>query len=501
MKNNTKLILEELLGLVVRIDSQSIQNKHEPSDDLLAPIVRTFIEQGNLNHVDEIRLSKRLLDKTIYFSCDHILMLHPSLSSDEALGHHFFVCHKMLLLAEMLNNLGYQISALCVSKKLVRRSKRYYFLQLTFQGNRLLYTIYNRLGDLQKEKKANQEFLKYLKYYEIEKRIELARNELFIHYNKTQEKSNLIKKKCDAILKEYGKYENKIPSFYFHVYFFFVKYVKYLNENNNEEVYNNASTALNWFRGLPFDYVPGKLIFTYVKIQYFIQKKKFSQCAVLLKEAYEFIASGSIHWFRLKEYEVLLYLHERKYDQSTRLFYETVQHKSFKTLLPHHQQKWMLFEAYTRLLIETNIANYADRKRNFSIQRFLNELPTFSKDKRAMNIPVLIAQMSLLIVRGKYVKALDRIRALEKYASRYLKKESTFRSDCFIKLLLIIPKQGFNRIAVERHSNKFYNLLVNAEIQLIDQPFEIEILPYEDLWELLLNYLSQQHHFKNTELV
>ena len=114
-----------------------------------------------------------------------------------------------------------------------------------------------------------------------------------------------------------------------------------------------------------------------------------------------------------------------------------------------------------------------------------------------MNIPLLIAQMAFLIIRGEYSKAIDRIEALEKYSSRYLKDSDTFRSNCFIKMLVVIPKQGFNQKAVERHAEKFYDRMINSEIELIVQPFEIEIMPYENLWEILMGHLSQKHHFKN----
>ena len=175
-----------------------------------------------------------------------------------------------------------------------------------------------------------------------------------------------------------------------------------------------------------------------------------------------------------------------------------MKNKAFPGMIPTDRARWHLYQAYTRLLLEAKVATLEQRKKHFSIQRFINDLPTFSKDKRAMNIPLLIAQMSFLIIRGEYSKAIDRIEALEKYSSRYLKNNDTFRSNCFIKMLVVIAKQGFNRKAVERHAKKFHDRMINSELEIIDQPFEIEIIPYEDLWQILLHHLSQKHHFQNT---
>ena len=112
-----------------------------------------------------------------------------------------------------------------------------------------------------------------------------------------------------------------------------------------------------------------------------------------------------------------------------------------------------------------------------------------------MNIPILIAQMLFFIVRRQYNHAIDRIEALEKYSSRYLRNDETFRSNCFIKMLLEIPKNSFNRLRVERAAQKYFERLIDSEVELINQPFEIEIIPYERLWAMIMNHLRADHHY------
>ncbi|MFT6807375.1 MAG: hypothetical protein ACJA01_000595 [Saprospiraceae bacterium] len=497
-KNYHKLVIEELVSLNNRIAKSKIHNNSsDPDSSFMLEMVENFDKDGNLNSLNEEKVNTRTINSLIKNTSESIILSHPGVSSKQILGRQFFLCQKQLLLAEILLNLGYLMAPLYVAEKLTRESKKYFFLQISFQAYRIIYTLYNRLGDVKSELKANKEFLNYLKYYEVEKKIELARNELFLHYNKSQEKKQNIIDKCDSILQEFSPYENIIPSFYFHNYFYFIKYVKYLNENNNELVYDNAKTAVHYFERLSFEYLPGKLIFTFVQISYCIQKRKFYEGEQLLQKAYSYVSPEMSLWFRLKENELILFFHNKEYNKCISVYFEVMKNRSLSSMIPSERAKWHLYDAYTRLLIESKVVNYQDRKKHFSIQRFLNDLPTFSKDKRAMNIPLLIAQMSFLIIRGEYSKAIDRIEALEKYSSRYLKNSDTFRSNCFIKMLVVIAKQGFNRKAVERHAKKFYDRMINSEIELIDQPFEIEIIPYENLWELLLDHLSQKHHFKN----
>lgn len=64
--------------------------------------------------------------------------------------------------------------------------------------------------------------------------------------------------------------------------------------------------------------------------------------------------------------------------------------------------------------------------------RFLNDVPIFSKDKRGMNIPILIFHILYLILTKRYNDVIDRIVRIEKYTTRYLKKDDNYRSNCFI---------------------------------------------------------------------
>ena len=110
--------------------------------------------------------------------------------------------------------------------------------------------------------------------------------------------------------------------------------------------------------------------------------------------------------------------------------------------------------------------------------------------KRQENIPILLSQILILIIDKDYDRLLSRIEAVEKYASRYLRKDQNFRSNCFIKMILEIPKRNFHRKAVERHAKKYIQKLESMPLQMADQPYEIEIIPYEHLWEYTLESLD-----------
>ena len=426
---------------------------------------------------------------------DQIVLMNKGISKSKTLGYFYYICHKLLFIAEILNLMLYKRSALFVSEKLIKIAKKYYFHQIVFQANRIIYANKGLLNDKKGEVVATKEFIKYLKFYEIEKRIEIQRNAIFSHYDISKARDQRLVEFCNEVLCEFREYENSIPSFYFHFHFYYIQHTKFLTENKHDDVYRTAIKALTYFDNLPFEYTPGKLIFTYILIIYTIQKREFNECHKLINRGYSYISDKSRHWFRLRENLVILLFHEGRYDEAVETFYSSISNQYFDSLLPMDKDRWRLYEAYVNLALESKSAIFENRRKRFGVQKFINDQPRFSKDKRAMNIPVLIAQMLFFIVRRQYNHAIDRIEALEKYTSRYLRNDETFRSNCFIKMILEIPKNSFNQLRVQRAAQKYFERLLDSEIELINQPFEIEIIPYERLWAMVMDHLRADHHY------
>ena len=107
-----------------------------------------------------------------------------------------------------------------------------------------------------------------------------------------------------------------------------------------------------------------------------------------------------------------------------------------------------------------------------------------------MNIPVLVFQIITLISKNRHDEAIARIEAVEKYRTRYLRNESSYRSNFFIKMLMTIPAQGFRKKAVVRHTTKYLTKLASASFDFANTSGDIEIIPYEDLWEMVLDTLQ-----------
>jgi tetratricopeptide (TPR) repeat protein len=221
--------------------------------------------------------------------------------------------------------------------------------------------------------------------------------------------------------------------------------------------------------------------------------RKYEEGEKVARRSQQLLEAGSFNWFKNLEYLFLLAMHTGKYQNAYEIFHEAIGHKSFDFLPENITEIWNLYRAYLHLLIDLEKVQAEPMDKQFTsfrINRFLNNMPLYSKDKRGMNIAILIVQILFYIQKGKYDTAIDRMEAIEKYCSRYLFKADTMRSYFFIKLLLVIPQASFHRKAVMRYATTHLKKLTAISSEVSHQYHKIEIIPYETLWELTLSSLG-----------
>ncbi len=122
----------------------------------------------------------------------------------------------------------------------------------------------------------------------------------------------------------------------------------------------------------------------------------------------------------------------------------------------------------------------------FRLAKFLNSTPIFSKDKRGINVGILLLHVAFLLQRRKFSEVIDRIDALNRYASRYLRHDDTFRSNCMIKLVVQMAKADFHPIKTERYTAQLRAQLDQVPLTGSGGNIEVEIIPFETLWEIML---------------
>jgi hypothetical protein len=195
---------------------------------------------------------------------------------------------------------------------------------------------------------------------------------------------------------------------------------------------------------------------------------------------------GSLNWLIFSEYYFLLCLHTDNQKMAAEIFNHVIQHPGFKNYPERSREKWRIFEAFLNYYQSSTKEN----SRHFNTNRFVNEVPIFTKDKAGYNLSIIIAQVILLIKKGDFEKVIDKADSLKLYASRYIRKEKSPRSYYFLKMLLVMIKYDFDAAKTEQIASKFYDKLKSTQLGEQHELETLEVIPYDLLWPKLLRQIN-----------
>jgi hypothetical protein len=198
--------------------------------------------------------------------------------------------------------------------------------------------------------------------------------------------------------------------------------------------------------------------------------------------------AGTFNWFRTHELHVHYCLFARRYEQALELFETAAQHPKFETLGGAVRDNWQVYGGYLHLLAALGKLDPAKVEAVVGVFRYAklsNEIEVLAKDKQGMNIPLVFLPILHHLVKGTFDSADISVEALEKYRKRYLDNDMNRRSAAFLNLLIAFAKRDYQSAAAARKIKKELEVLSKEQPQVAGQTFAVEIIPYEDLWEMM----------------
>lgn len=407
-------------------------------------------------------------------------------------------CTKYMAASEMLIYLGVRGIGIEVCQKVLKKTLHFGFTDITIRALRSLRSHSAiRVGDLNSFNNYNE----LLNYHAKMREVELKANEYYLLLMIPYVRNKAIKmdthndaKKFFYVLKPYL---DQFNSPYFHYITRYIESLIHLSINDYVKTKEVCDRAIKYFDSQPYVYKTANKSFMHQIVLCCIQLKMFEEGEEMIEKGSKIIREGTFNWYTTLNLYLTLAFHSKRYQEAYVIYNKAINHRKFKQRKDRVKERWRIFEIYLHFLVyidKIKVHHGDERFNNIKMGRFVNSVPIFSKDKRGMNIPILIIQILFTIVRKDYAKAIDRIEAIEKYCSRYLKKDDNFRSNCFIKMLLQIPIAQFHKVAIERKTTSLFQQLKGNPLQVANQPHEIEIIPYEDLWELILSFLGTKFY-------
>jgi len=189
-----------------------------------------------------------------------------------------------------------------------------------------------------------------------------------------------------------------------------------------------------------------------------------------------------------------IHSYAKNYTKLYELTYEAFSLKALKKS-PQFEQEWKIKEAYVQFLNELGLVDAKKNKKieksNFKLNKFLNEVPIYNSDKAGINVSILIIQLLWLLKNNDHNAVIDRLETMRQYTYRYLKNDETFRYNCFVKMLLQIPRANFHPFLTSKYTENLLKKLKSKQTKLYEHTIEVEIIPFEDLWEITLDMLEK----------
>jgi hypothetical protein len=399
----------------------------------------------------------------------------------------YFEAYREWAAAKILLGKQAHTAALSIIVKLLKISRKFEFTELLIDLLHTLRAYYGTIeGDPKKYKAYNKEYKEVQQRWIKESQAEELYLSLSVEYvNEKATKRELQEQAVESYLLVRAALE-KYDTYKLHLCGRLLEVSQFTVVNDYEQALEVCDRAISFFEKKTYSATVPLQVFSYQRLICYLQLQQPGPAFEAAMYCKKYVAEGDFNWFKVQEVLTLLNMHSQKYEAAAQVITNVLAHRNLERQPQNIQESWRIAEAYLYFLQKAGVLS-GEWVRDFRPARFFNEIEVFSKDKKGMNIPILFLEVLLKTVSGDRMKLVDRIEALDKYRLRYLKNQAELRrSDLFMRLLLLLPKNAFDKAVVMEKAREGLQQLHNLPLELARQPFEIEIIPYEALWKILL---------------
>jgi hypothetical protein len=410
----------------------------------------------------------------------------------------YYNAWKDLAAAKILFGKRARTSGLEVTHKVLKIAEKYEHLDLLVDALKVLRLHHGSItGDTKNFNLYNEKLKHYQEAFQAETEAEEYYCILASEYVNSKASREEVYEKAKEFGEALAPFAKKFPYARLQMLYRIIRIAGFMSINQFEEARKISQEGIEFFSNKKFEYQIAIQILLHQQLICNIQLKQYDEGKRCAEQSLSYIPQGTHNWYNHYELELKLAMHTENYQEAYSILKIIESQSNFSQLPAYQQEKWLIYRSFIHYLVilEKIRPDKEDGSfNNFRIGRFLNEVPKYSKDKEGLNIPILVIQILFLILKKRYDETIDRIENIEKYCYRYLRKDHTYRSNCFIKMLLQIPISGFHRAGVQRRAATYLKKLNNTSLEASNQAHDIEIIPYETLWEFALDSLENKFY-------
>lgn len=434
------------------------------------------------------RFRKRLLN-TFFF-------LDPNLSQLSGRTAALYSCRRNLALVHILTINGATETALTEALQIQNMAIRFGFPEMVVSSALIIREIYAGLNDEKNFSRQDKLIEEYEAIRHAEQRSEQHIQSIRLFYRSFEaekhDKLSEISAKCDELLQLSEKYS--APLIHFNAFEAWM--LRFELEGDFAAAADVAEQAEDFLKKQTTHYDDDKLkLFTIGRLRAALHNRDFKKGRAFAESAFRLIRPHDPERLQLMEFYLLLSIHTDSILHAFAVYREAVEHKQFQFAPEAEQDKWRIFTPYMHLLMELRPVQQqfviSQKRKDFKMEEFVESPVPYLPQKENQTILIAVAQVMFFFHVRNLTAAGRQIVWLHKLAHNLAKKGAYPRQCAFINLLHELHKNEYRPPSGKR-CDKFLEALSRHPFRYRGQLQDLEIIPYEKLWEMALGLVAGQ---------
>ncbi len=474
-KIGEKLITHQRSHKTVQLLDRIVARDYNSEEELKAELCRGDHQDTKFKYLQN-NLGKKLVDT----------LITSATTRDRSYRKIYDECYKQFATFKVLKSNGIRNTAIGLAIDVLKVARRYEITELVYLLSFEIARHFAMTNDSRKRTYYHKIYKRYFSIYQAEQYALIQYSDLSLLLQKSKKLQPQELKEVQEIILDIYQTNNEVRSYKLNFLRYSTAIIGHQLRDDHDKVVTTAINAIEYLDKLPFPAHSSYYFnFFYYMIPTLICKKDFNNLDILISRCLEMSAIGTHNW-NISLFNKIVYgIHSSQYQIALDAFKQAMKYK--QEIPENIIEQWRIIEAYLYLL--SGLEKLPENKTRFRIQKFINDVPEYSKDKAGANVTILTLQVLLLLLRNKRGRILDRMDALKMYTYKYLVRDNTYRSQCFIKIILQLERSHFHPVAFKRHAAPLLKKMQEMPLRFSD--LEVEIIPYERQYEFILQLLER----------
>lgn len=340
-------------------------------------------------------------------------------------------------------------------------------------------------GNLSKFETVNNKVLRYEKIHSAERQAEYLLYASMCNILKSLVNKRRFVGKFKAWVKEVEELRKKYNSPNLALAEFRMKANYYALSSNFEELLKLCNeTEINYKKSGNVVLHTKRSEIALNKIIACLNLNKFEEGKKHVQSSLKYFNKDNNNWFTFMENYFILSMRTGNFNKAGDVLDEVKTNVFFRIQSELARERWYIYQGYFAFV-------RPDHKPKFQIQSFLMKIPEYDKNTFGYNAATLIIHFFHLLKENDYEELHTRMDEIQKYIGKQISRSGNERLQSFLRLLQVAHQSGFNyKSTVEKSQNYLKKLKrFKGRAEAFE---ELEIIQYEDLWQILLQMLKER---------